>query len=360
MPSPGQSGDEFKESKFQRFQRVLGFAASFARARRREFELLWRERGKHGQKAEEFVRRVDLLMGMVKKGEGFLALAKGQSNQQALATLASFDLEQLGAATRGLEKLARELKDDPGLQAAVTGLLTAPPARTRDLLTNATGELDLGKETRRLMGMVRGWLTPAAPVVAMLQQNITPATSTTQRNLTGHAAQPAGPKPAPARTLDPKNLEHQAFGAAIDLVQSVLEKVNARLKVVDVSLVSTGLPAKRRAWEDVERDIPDAGIAAGLQPSQVGWALMLAELFLREARAVQVAHMAITQWRQACSLLVEARELKSRADKVGEASRAGVLAAFHVGKFKATAFPLSHLHLTFKGFSPLQDLFPPP
>jgi hypothetical protein len=357
MPSPGQSGDAFKESNFQRYQRVLGFASSFARARRREFDILWVERGKHGHKAEELVRRVDLLLSAVKKGEGFLERAKGQSTPQALATLALFELDQLTVMTRGLEKLARELKEDPKLQSAVSGLLTTPPTRPRDSLAEATGDLGLAKETRRLMGMVRGWLTPGAPVVQSGQALVKPLAS--GDGLKVRALTPV-PVPPPARPFSAVLQQQQSFSAAIDLVQSVVEKVGPRLKIVNVSLVSTGLPGKPRKWQDVEADIPEAGLGAGLQPSQVGWALMLAELFVREGRAVQVAHMAVTQWQQACSLLSEAQDLKARAEVVDEHVRASVYAQFHVGKFKATAFPLSHLHLTFKGFSPLQDLFPPP
>ncbi|MDB5099052.1 MAG: hypothetical protein JWM80_3473 [Cyanobacteria bacterium RYN_339] len=338
MPTPQRGQDELVESTTQRFARVLTFSTSFARARRKELDVLWTERGKHGPKAEEFCRRVDTLVTLCGRGESFLRLAAGQGQIQALATLAQFDLNTLTAATRGLDALARELKQDPRVQAAVTGVLAAPPP-TRGLSVE-----EVRQNTGKLVGMVKGWLNTQPPVTAAIPKpSPTPAE--------------APPAPKPLGPLEQKRL---AFDAAIALVQGVLEKVSPRLMVVGFSLKATGMPAKRRPWEEVQAYVPDQGPSQGLQPAQIGWALLLAELFFKEARAVQVAHMAVTQWQQARIQLAEARELLVDVDEAPEARRAPMMDKVHLGKFKAAAFPLSHLHLTFRGMSPLQELFPPP
>lgn len=366
MAPPGPSSDQIKESNFQRYQRVLDFAGSFARARRREFELLWREPGKHGLKAAELVKRTESLITLVERGQQFLELAKGQAPVQAIATLSSFNLEQVNTAAKQLEQLARELKQDPRLQAAVTGALSAPPpARTRELADNATGELNLASETRKLMGMVKGWLQPEPPVVPA-SKGPAPRSANTARPTVAEvraarlAAQPASPPQAPVPAAPVEDPQRQTFESAVALVAGVLEKVGPKLKIVGISLEATGLPKKQRPWEEVERELPEVGPRAGLAAAQVGWALMLAELFYREARAVQAAHIALTQWRQARLMLVEARELQARMEVAPPPVRRAFLGEFHVGKFKATAFPLSHLHLSFRGMSPLQEMFPPP
>jgi hypothetical protein len=200
---------------------------------------------------------------------------------------------------------------------------------------------EVKQQTGKLVGMVKGRLQAQPPVI--------PA-----------ASKPAAaPQPAP-KVLGPLEQKQLAFEAAINLVQGVLEKVSARLGVVGFSLKATGLPGKRRDWEEVQAYVPDMGPHQGLQPAQIGWALMLAELFFHEARAVQVAHTAVTQWQQARIQLAEAKELLGEVLEAPEPRRMPLLDKFHVGKFKATAFPLSHLHLTFRGLSPLQELFPPP
>jgi hypothetical protein len=338
MSTPQRGQDELVESNIQRFARVLTFSTSFARARRKELQVLWMERGKHGPRAEEFVRRVDALEALCQKGELFLRHARGQGPVQAIATLQQFDLNQLTAATKGLEALARELKGDARVQAAVTGKLAAPPP------TVGLSVAEVKQQTGKLVGMVKGWLNAQPPVV--------PAAPAPQP-----AAAPAPPAPKPLGPLEQKKL---AFEAAITLVQNVLEKVSARLNVVGFSLKATGLPTRRRPWEEVQAFVPDMGPQAGLQPAQIGWALMLAELFYQEARAVQVAQIAVTQWQQARIQLAEAQELKAEVEAAPDPRRGPLLDQFHVGKFKATAFPLSHLHLTFRGLSPLQELFPPP
>jgi hypothetical protein len=338
MPTPPRGQDELVESNIQRFARVLTFSASFARARRMELDLLWVERGKHGPKAEEFVKRVDALAALCERGEQFLRHARGQGQIQALATLTQFDLNQVTVATRGLEALARELKGDPRLQAAVTGVLAAPPT------TGGLSVEEVKKNTGKLVGMVKGWLNSQPPVVPAVPKP---------------AATPAQAPPAP-KPLGPLEQKRLAFDAAIALVQGILEKVSPRLNVVGFSLRATGLPAKRRDWDEVQAYVPEQGPQQGLQPAQIGWALLLAELFFKEARAVQAAHMAVTQWQQARIQLAEAQELRSAVNEAAEPRKMPMLDGFHVGKFKATAFPLSHLHLTFRGMSPLAELFPPP
>ena len=369
-------GDQLDEPKLQRYRRQLAFASAFANARRREFDLLWRERHQHGpraEKAEEFMRRVEGLLGLIQRGQQVLGIAERQGTVEALATLARFDLGQLNVATRGLEQLARGLKEDPGLAASVTGRLGG--ARSSPLEALATGELDPHEATQMIVGMVRAWFTPKPPVVQAtppppVKRGPLPAgrLGPQPAGLPMAAPAPPPPPPAPAPTpagkpmqAPPKVLDQRRLlDAAVELVHNVVERVTPRLQLVQVSLDATGLPTRRKAWPDVERHLPEAAPRAGVAPAQLAFALMTAELFYRDDRAVQLAHTALTQWRQARMLLFEARELQTKLDNATSPSQLMAIGHFHVGKFKATAFPLSHLHMSFRGLVPLQELFPPP
>lgn len=335
--------DDLLENTLQRYQRTLGFASAFARAKKLELEILWQRRGAFGPRAAEFVKRIDALAAKAADGETIVRFARGQATRQAFNTLGTFDLNGVQDATHGLESLAAELKAHPGVQAAMAGLLATPDPRD-----GATGPLEPPKApterlegrpvTGRLAELMRAWCTPPAVVKA-------------------------GPTPEEVvakRMERAADQNRQALDAAIALVTKVLKSVSPRLHVMEVALEATGLPAKARAWEAIEEEIPIAGEAAGFSSAQVGWLFHLADLFTTDARAMQAAHMAIVQWGQARVLLGEAETVRKTMETAPPQKSAELLRTFNLGRFRASVFPLSHLHLTFKGLALLQDLFPEP
>ena len=343
-PFPAGANDDLLETTLQRYQRTLGFASSFARAKRREFDILWQRPTAFGPKAVEFMKRIDALHGRVLDGENILKYAKGQPARAAFNSLGAFDLNGVTAATKGLETLATELKAHPGIQAAMAGLLSTPDPRAAGTgplaaLKAATGPLGEAKaSTGRLAELMRSWVAPTSVVKA-------------------------GPTPDEVEAQRVDRLFDQnkhALCSAIDLVTKVLKGVSPRLHVMEVALTATGLPAKAREWEDIEADIPEAGEAAGFSSAQVGWLFHLADLYTADARAMQAAHMAIVQWGQARVLLGEAEVVRETMLNSPPTKSVALLKEFNLGRFRASVFPLSHLHLSFRGITLLQDLFPEP
>lgn len=334
--------DDLLENNLQRYQRTLSFASAFARAKRAEFDLLWQRPNAFGPKAADFVKRIDALLARAQEGESIVKYARGQATRAAYNTLGTFDIKALSAATKGLESLAGELKAHPGIQAAMASLLAAPDPRqpgTGPLTPSrsATAPLDAKAVTGKLADLMRSWVAPTSIVKA----GPTPAEIEAQRA---------------ERALEQNR---QALAAAIELVSRVLKSVSPRLHVMEVALAATGLPGKARAWEEIEAEIPEAGEAAGFSPAQVGWLFHLADLYTVDPRAMQAAHMVIVQWGQARVLLGEA-EMVRRTLESAPAKSVHLLREFNLGRFRASVFPLSHLHLSFKGIPLLQDLFPEP
>jgi hypothetical protein len=342
-PFPTSANDDLLENQLQRYQRVLGFAGGFARAKRREFDVVWARPQAFGPKAVEFVKRVEALGARVAEGENVLRYAKGQPARAAFNALGAFDLNAVTAATKGLETMAAELKEHPGIQAAVAGLLAAPDPRKPgtgplQAFKAATGPLDGKGTTGRLAEMMRSWIAPASVVKA-------------------------GPSP---EVLEAQKADRafeqnrQALESAIDLVVKVLKSVSPRLHVIQVALDATGLPGKAKEWEAIEDEIPEAGEAAGFSAAQVGWLFHLADLFTADMKAMQAAHMATVQWGQARALLGEAETVRETMKAAPPAKSVALLKEFNLGRFRASVFPLSHLHLSFRGMPLLQDLFPEP
>ena len=342
-PFTAATNDDLLETTLQRYQRTLSFAHSFARAKRREFDLLWQRPTAFGPRAGEFIRRIDGLLAKVQEGDSVLKYAKGQPARAAFNTLGAFDLNAVTAATKGLETLAGELKDHPGIQAAMAELLAPPDPRTRGTgpLTagrSATGPLDGKSATGIFADLMRSWVAPTSVVKA----------GPTLEELEAQ------------RTDRVFDQNRKAIEAAIDLVTRVLKSVSPRLHVMEVALAATGLPGRARDWDDIEEEIPKAGEAAGFSSAQIGWLFHLADLYTADARALQVAHMALVQWGQARVLLGEAEMVRETMLSSPPAKSVQLLKAFNLGRFRASVFPLSHLHLSFRGITLLQDLFPEP
>lgn len=334
--------DDLLENTLQRYQRTLGFASAFARAKKEELDILWQRRGAFGPRATEFVKRIDALAAKAAEGEAIVRFARGQATRQAFNALGTFDLNGLQEATQGLESMARELKAHPGIQAAMAGLLATPDPR------GGTGPIQPAKApterlegrpvTGRLAELMRAWCSPPA----VLQAGPTPEEIQAKRA---------------ERAADQNK---QALDAAIALVTKVLKSVSPRLHVMEVALEATGLPARARPWEAIEDEIPIAGEAAGFSSAQIGWLFHLADLYTSDPRAMQVAHMAIVQWGQARALLGEAETVRRTMANAPAQKSAELLRTFNLGRFRASVFPLSHLHMSFKGIALLQDLFPDP
>ncbi len=334
--------DDLLENNLQRYQRTLSFAGAFARAKRDEFDILWQRPMAFGPKAADFAKRIDALLARTQKGESVVKYARGQTTRAAYTTLGTFDLNAVTAATKGLESLAAELKEHPGIQAAMAGLLAAPDPRrgitgALEAARQVTGPLEARATTGKLTDLMRTWLAQTA----VLKAGPTPAEVEAQRA---------------DRAMDQNR---RALSSAIDLVTKVLKGVSPRLHVMEVALSTTGLPGKARAWDAIEEEIPAAGEAAGFSSAQVGWLFHLADLYTSDPLAMQAAHMAIVQWSQARVLLGEA-ELVRRTMENAPAKSVQLLKEFNLGRFRASVFPLSHLHLSFRGITLLQDLFPEP
>lgn len=336
-------GDDLLENTLQRYQRTLSFASAFARAKRAEFDILWQRPAAFGPKALEFTKRIDALIARAQEGETLVKYARGQAVRAAFNTLGAFDLGAVTDATKGLESLAADLKAHPGIQAAMAGLLAAPDPRKGGtgplgMSKPGTGPLDARPATGKLTDLMRNWLGQTSVVKA----GPTPAEIEVQRA---------------ERAADQNRL---AIGAAIDLVTKVLKSVSPRLHLMEVALAATGLPGKAREWEAIEDELPRAGEEAGFSSAQVGWLFHLADLYTSDPRAMQVAHMAIVQWSQARVLLGEAEMVRRTMENAPPAKSIMLLREFNLGQFRASVFPLSHLHLSFRGISLLQDLFPEP
>jgi hypothetical protein len=101
----------------------------------------------------------------------------------------------------------------------------------------------------------------------------------------------------------------------------------------------------------VGRAVPQAVQAAGIGAGEAPWVGHLAKVFIDDQRAAREAHVALVRWDQA-------RAADQRAQAVlADPARLG---GFDTAAYRAAIFPLSHLHVAFRGLPHLGSLFPPP
>jgi hypothetical protein len=169
----------------------------------------------------------------------------------------------------------------------------------------------------------------------------------------------AAPGEAPA--VDPALIRaRQAFDAAFELVQDVLEYVTPRLEVVKVALDTTGLPGRKEPWEVVTKRLKPNAVAAGIPEPHLPWLPPFTKLFYQNMAAVQKAHMAIVQWSETRAMHERADALRAGLEATPAPRQGPLLETFDLGKYRAAVYPISHLHVSFAGVSPLQDFFPSP
>jgi hypothetical protein len=114
-----------------------------------------------------------------------------------------------------------------------------------------------------------------------------------------------------------------------------------------VALDATGLPGRKKPWEEVTQGLQSAGVAAGVPQAQLPWLSTLSKLYYSDMTAVQKTHMALTQWEETRTLHADA-ELLTDALATAEPARMPVLLGhFDLPRYRAAAYPISHLHLTF-------------
>jgi hypothetical protein len=188
-----------------------------------------------------------------------------------------------------------------------------------------------------------------------------PATSDAPARPGDTYARPVLPRrPAPARPGADDPAARSRFDAALRLAREVLAYVSPRLALADVALAATGLPGPRRPWPEVEPALAPgaerAGIGAPLRP----WLPLLARLFWADLGATRHAHQAVVQWKRARELGEAAEKVDGLLAQAPPPSHPALLRAVDVPHLRAAVYPLSHLHLRFRGVPHLSALFPPP
>lgn len=321
QPPRAPSGLEvLVKSQHQRVERVILFAEELAGTLRKEFEAVWASvpPGPTGDLAEELGGRLDVLEAKVARARTQLAHINPKYPQEALRALQGFDLNDLTASAKGLEGLAARLRES---LAAGVG-----PA-TEEAAPGGKG----------LMGFLRK--LAADPTIV---------------EGTARAA-------APPRPVDPAVLKaKQAFEAAFQLVTDVLDYVGPRLSMVKVPLEVIGLPGRKQPWDHVKAHLLPTGQAQGLPQANMKWLPHLAKLFYDDMHATQKAHMAVVQWGDAQTLFSDAQLLQSALASAPPDRTQRLLDNFNTGKLRASIFPLSHLHMSFRGIKHLETIFPPP
>lgn len=321
-PAAAPSGLEgLISQKTQRIRRVAVFAQELARNLRREYGALWLppQPGRTPLAAEAqlrvntFVRRVNLLAEKAAEAERYLASVQSQNTGERLRLLNAFDAEAIAKAAQGIEAQAAEVRE---LLAGAPKPAPSPRAKTGSL--------------RELFHK----LTEPVAVEALPAE-----------------------KPAPPPAFE---RARQAFDAAFALAKGVLEYVSPRLRLFQVALDATGLPGPKRPWEAVTAALRPSAEAAGVAPSQFPWLTVLAKLYYQDLAAVQKTHVAITQWQEASGLHDEAQLLVSTLASAEPAHAPRLLAQFDLPRYRAATYPISHLHVAFKGIGHLQTFFPPP
>lgn len=321
QPPRAPSGLEvLVKSQYQRVERVILFAAELAETLRKEFEAVWAAMptGSAGELAEQLAGRLDVLDAKVARARTQLRGVNPKFPPEAMRQLQAFDLNDLTASAKGLEGLAAQLRE----------AVAAPPAPAEAAPAEAKG----------IMGFLR-----------KLAADPTVVEGTTR----------SAPPPRPV--IDPAvEKAKQAFEGAVQLVADVMEYIGPRLTMVKVPLEVIGLPGRKKPWDDVKATLLPTGQAQGLPPASMKWLPHLAKLFYSDMNATQKAHMAVVQWGEAQTLYGDAQLLQSALASAPPERVKRLLDSFNTGKLRAAIFPLSHLHMSFRGIPHLESIFPPP
>ena len=317
---------------------MIAFAGELVMGLRRDHGAVWLPGRRRTADEQAFAVAAEALAARLGEvGEALRGL-RDTPPREALAALAAFDGAGLLAAAQALDGLARKLRAvSPAGRAQVAPAgcrLPAQPGRPPGAAARPPGPGARGAAPVGVMGLLRRWTSP--PVAR---------------------AEPAAPGP-PVPTARDK--ARQAFEAAHKLAREVLAYVSPRLTVLGVALEATGLPGPRRPMEEVKRTLHPAALAAGVAEPQLPFLPPLVKLFFADDAAVRRVQPAIVQWRGVQATTVEAEVLRSALRGAGPARAEALLAAFETGRYRAALYPLTHLHLTFRGVPLVSELFPMP
>ncbi len=170
---------------------------------------------------------------------------------------------------------------------------------------------------------------------------------------------PAVPGPTP-QAVAAATRARQAFEAAYKLACEVLAYVSPRLTVLRVALEATGRPGPARPMDEVKRTLHASGVAAGVAAPQMAFLPPLVKLFYADDTAVRRVHPALVQWQGVQATTAEAEVLRGALRSVEGDRGEALVQAFETGKYRAAIYPLTHLHLSFKGVPLVSELFPVP
>lgn len=358
-PRAPLGGDPAK-ARLQKLQRALAFVGELVATLRAEFVPYRSAVGRMAQATSpvgeasaptstvhRFLQKLDLMARQLERGREVEAKALEAPPLEASRHLGAFELqlEALTAAARGLEAEAGEARQALG---HLGGL-------ERDARPAVRGTSPLGRQEAadREHARMAGPEQRGTGLLQAIRRLAASATAPLPELKQG----PPKPPPAP----DPNAKARQAFEAALRFVEEVLAYVSPRLLLVDTGMALTGLPGPARPWGEVMREAPMAVVKAKIPPSDRNWVPSLAKLFLNHPDAMRRAHGALVQWANA---KLQAAEGKALQAQLAEASSVELSAALlrkaNTPRLQASAFPLSHLHLSFQGLPQLSALFPPP
>jgi hypothetical protein len=205
----------------------------------------------------------------------------------------------------------------------------------------------------------------AAPATARLPAQAAPAQAGLAGQMKGWLQRWSGPAPADERPaaakLEPAaDRARQTFQAARKLAAQVLAYVSPRLNVLKVALDATGLPGKRKPMDEIKRELHPAAVKAGVPEGQLSFLPPLVKLLYADMAPVRTIHVALVQWEELKGLNAEAGVLAGAIATAPPPRDVELLREFDVGKYRASIYPLSHLHVSFQGIAYARDLFPPP
>lgn len=340
LPQPfrGGGGPRLLEAHIQHLKRLVLFTGEHLAALQREFEPLAGSRELKDQTLARFYKQRDVTRSLHEKAKRLLEDQAQVSTLDALQMLAGFDKEQLVAASKQLEALARELRTNPTTAQLLRAPVPSAGQGTQPLKAQSgTSPLGQEKQTEAL-----GWFAKWMPHPRQTQ------------------LPPTKEEASKARETRAVERELQAFDAARALAAESVQNLAPRMTLLGATLEALGAPGKPLPWSLITHQIGQVLRKRKLPQAQANWLPLLAKVMLKDLRAWQAAQVAHTQYQQACALVEEAELLRISLDGAPPDRRSNMLAQFNTGRFKGVILPITNLHLTFRGMPYLEDLFPIP
>lgn len=289
-----------------------------------------------GPARDDLLRRVEALAAAAQAAEAVVAAATLAEPAEAARRLATFDYAGLLAAVQGLDAAAAAARRLAPAQPPPSPPAASRPAPTQPLSSQPTGAVPppAGQPAGRglpLSGRLRAW---AASLEAQARPLLAP------------------PAPPP-----PDQLQRERLDAALSLAQTLLTYVTPRMKPVACALDT--LEARPGTMVAVVLAQAKAAAETAVDEAMRGWVPPLVRAFAERPPLRRPARVAITQWRQARELTIEARVARDVALDAPPEQRAALLAEIRCEKLRGACLPLSNLHVTFADLPHLGTLFPP-